>query len=507
LSSKRKPAIFLSYTRNDDEYEGGALSALRQRLEDALRFASGEPLDIFQDVEDIKFGQDIRQRIEKSLAETMVFVPIITPSYLKSRWCREELERFLKREQQLGRRDLILPIYYQRVPALERARQGPRAASTATDALVRELAPRLSVDWRDLRRKEPESREVRMAVERIAERILEVLEELEQATPPAPEPEPEPEPKPEPEPEPPRSAELLRTLRDPQQPTAARIQAGFALGRQGDPRFPVRLDEWREELGRLRQGLRDSYFCYVPEGRYIIGSNDKYPDARDNEKPWSSFIQGTPFLIARYPITNAQWQEWVRAGGTPSHYADNEEYNQPNQPVVGVSWEECRDFCYWISQVLRMFIHLPTEAEWEAAARGIGFRGWRYTWGNEWHNDRAASWEDRETRGTQATVPVGCYPLGAAPCGALDMLGNVWEWTASPWTDNHARRQSMVLADNATQFTVKGGGFRTRRSMIRCAARAPASRDARDPDLGFRVVVWPKKVVSPVSSQSYSKER
>jgi formylglycine-generating enzyme required for sulfatase activity len=288
---------------------------------------------------------------------------------------------------------------------------------------------------------------------------------------------------------------LLRTLRDPQQPTAERIRAGFALGRQGDPRFPVRLDEWREELKHAQQRQSDGYFCYVPAGDYIIGSGNSDPDARDNEKPAHYITLERGFWIARYPITNAQWQEWVRASGTPSRYADNEEYNHPNQPVVGVSWEDCRAFCRWLLSGSIAPIHLPTEAEWEAAARGIGFRGWRYTWGDEWHNDRAASAEDRETRGTQATVPVGCYPLGAAPCGALDMLGNVWEWTGSS------------VDYRISLYTVKGGSFRTRRSMIRCAARAPASRDARDPDLGFRVVVWPKKVVSPVSSQSYSKER
>jgi formylglycine-generating enzyme required for sulfatase activity/uncharacterized protein YbaR (Trm112 family) len=560
VSNQHRPSIFLSYTRRDDEYERGALSALRERLEAALHFASGEPIDIFQDVEHIKLGQGIRQRIEESLDEAMVFVPIITPSYLNSRWCRDELERFLKREQQLGRSDLILPIYYQRVPALERARQGPQAASTATDVLVREMAPRLSVDWRDLRSKGLESQEVRNELERIAERIIELLEELEQAPPPPPPPEPEPgpkrslspalldiladpgdkgkleliedaagnewllnprngycypvedgipnlsleegeqhrderlirppEPEPAPAPEPPRSAELLRTLRDPQQPTSARIQAGFALGEQGDPRFPVSLDEWREELERLQPEQSDGYLCYVPAGTYTIGSDNDDPDAQDNETPQYRTHLKHDVWIARYPITNAQWREWVSAGGVPSRYADKAAFNQPNQPVVGVSWEECRDFCRWLTRALPLPIpiRLPSEAEWEAAARSP--RGWRYTWGYEWRADRAASSEDREERGTQAPAPVGCYPLGASRfCGALDMLGNVWEWTGSSWTDNSLSQQAMLLSDDARQYTVKGGSFRTRPALVRCAARSPASRDARDPDLGFRVVV------------------
>jgi formylglycine-generating enzyme required for sulfatase activity len=287
-------------------------------------------------------------------------------------------------------------------------------------------------------------------------------------------------------------------VRDLQQPTAARIRAGFALGRQGDPRFPVDPAEWREELKRLQHGQSDGYFCYVPAGRYIIGSSDDDPEARDNEKPQYRTRPKRDFWVARYPITNEQWQQWVREGGTPSHYADDKDYNHPNQPVVGVSWEECRDFCGWLTQALQANIRLPSEAEWEAAAQGPIWV--RYTWGNKWHTDHAASQDYGEAHSTHSPVPVGCYPLGAAQCGALDMLGNVWEWVCSPWTADHttkqAARQLFRLKPNNTtyfQFTVKGGSYRTRPPLVRCAARSGASRDARDPDIGFRVVVSSKK--------------
>jgi formylglycine-generating enzyme required for sulfatase activity len=288
---------------------------------------------------------------------------------------------------------------------------------------------------------------------------------------------------------------LIGTLRDPQQPAAARIRAGFELGAQADPRFPVSLSEWRDELAWLVMLKSDGYFCYVPAGTYNIGSRDNDPYAHSTEQPLYSITLERPFWIGRYLITNAQWQAWVRAGGVPSAYTDHAPFNQPNQPVVGVSWQACYDFCGWLGQALYVPILLPSEAEWEAAARGL--RGSRYTWGHRWYADRAASRDDQETRGTPATVPVGCYPLGAAPCGALDMLGNVWEWTASPWTSDHAPRQSIQRSHDARQLTVKGGSYRTRPPQIRCAARSPASRDARDPDLGFRIILDADKPPHP----------
>jgi F-box protein 11 len=184
MTDQHNPAVFLSYTRFDDEYDQGALSHLREQLGRALRFAAGSTIDIFQDTEHIKLGQSIHTRIAQSLGAAMVFIPILTPSYITSTWCRTELERFLQREQHLGRADLIIPIYYQTVRGLEEARASAHATQAAADPLVRVLAPRLAADWRDLRALALDSREVRIAVERIAGRIIEVLEELQAAPPP-----------------------------------------------------------------------------------------------------------------------------------------------------------------------------------------------------------------------------------------------------------------------------------------------------------------------------------
>jgi formylglycine-generating enzyme required for sulfatase activity len=264
---------------------------------------------------------------------------------------------------------------------------------------------------------------------------------------------------------------LATLLNDATQPLPVqeRVRAGFLLGDLGDPRFPVTIEQWQAEAERALNGDTSGYFCRVEPGTYIIGSSDDDPDARDDEKPQHTVTFDEPFWIARLPITNAQWQAWVAAGGEPSNYADDDDLNLPNQPVVGMQWYWCRDFCRWLSEQTGLTIRMPSEAEWEAAARGGDAR--RYPWGNDWRNDQAATGEDRETRGTRRSTPVGCYAAGTAPCGALDMAGNVWEWTHTPWTETHDPPQTMQVADDAERFTLKRGDYGENRIPVRCAAR------------------------------------
>jgi formylglycine-generating enzyme required for sulfatase activity/energy-coupling factor transporter ATP-binding protein EcfA2 len=292
--------------------------------------------------------------------------------------------------------------------------------------------------------------------------------------------------------------ETLRTglaalLNDADQPlpVAERVRAGFLLGDLGDPRFPVTIEQWQAEAERALNGDSSGYFCRVEPGTYIIGSSDDDPGARD-EKPQHTVTFEQPFWIARLPLTNAQWQEWVReAEGQPSYAANDSDLNHPNQPVVNVTWYMCRDFCRWLSEQTGLTIRLPSEAEWEAAARGGDAR--RYPWGNDWRDDHAATKEDQETRGTRWSTPVGCYPQGAAPGGALDVAGNVWEWTHTPWAENHDPPRSTEREDDAKLFTLKRGSYCDMRTLVRCAARARI-----DPlyygnlDDGFRVLFSPR---------------
>ena len=113
MTAGESPVAFLSYTRADDEHEGGLISAFRERLQGEVQFLSGDnTFSIFQDRINIKWGQDWRTRIAESLDNAVFLIPVITSRFFKSEACCEELDCFLHRERSLGRRDLVLPLYY-----------------------------------------------------------------------------------------------------------------------------------------------------------------------------------------------------------------------------------------------------------------------------------------------------------------------------------------------------------------------------------------------------------
>jgi hypothetical protein len=169
-----RPQAFLSYSHIDDG--DSFITGLRSSLESEMHIRLGHPFEIFQDIDDIRTGQDFADVIEEALADAAFFIPVLTPSYFTSEYCQSELRRFLKRESELGRKDLILPIYFVDYAALN------------DDALLRTPGYELQaavkrhnwVDWRDLRKKgvsAPEFRhksfafadELKAAVERVAQ--------------------------------------------------------------------------------------------------------------------------------------------------------------------------------------------------------------------------------------------------------------------------------------------------------------------------------------------------
>jgi formylglycine-generating enzyme required for sulfatase activity len=177
----------------------------------------------------------------------------------------------------------------------------------------------------------------------------------------------------------------------------------------------------------------------VPAGQFIMGSNE---GESDEQPVHIVYLDG--FYIDKTEVSNAQYRKCMETGpcDTPEDtiYYDNADYAQ--HPVVFVRWNDANAYCQWAGK------RLPTEAEWEKAARGTG--RWVYPWGNTFDGTKLnfadkntsfdwsdSNWDD----GYAATAPVGSYPNGASPYEALDMAGNVWEWVAD-WYDEGYYSQS-----------------------------------------------------------------
>ena len=160
------PAGFLSYVRSDDEHLGGRISSLRERLQGEIRFQTGDKsFSIFQDLDDIAWGEPWRRRINESLDAVTFLIPIITPSFFKSKPCRDELERFLEREKQLNRDDLILPIYFHDCPEM----------SSGSDPLASVITARQYADWRKHRFEAIDSSEYQKLIADLAAQVLVAL--------------------------------------------------------------------------------------------------------------------------------------------------------------------------------------------------------------------------------------------------------------------------------------------------------------------------------------------
>ena len=164
----------MSYVRFDDQHENGRLTEFRNRLSGEIRMQTGEDFSIFQDRNDIQWGQNWKERIEDSIDEVTFLIAIITPSFFNSPACRDELERFLAREKKLNRSDLILPVYYVSSPVFD---EEPKRAK---DKLAQEVAKHQFADWRELRFEPFTSPQVGKTLAQLAVQIRKALENAQQ---------------------------------------------------------------------------------------------------------------------------------------------------------------------------------------------------------------------------------------------------------------------------------------------------------------------------------------
>jgi formylglycine-generating enzyme required for sulfatase activity len=194
------------------------------------------------------------------------------------------------------------------------------------------------------------------------------------------------------------------------------------------------------------------------------------------------------FCVSRAPVTNAQYHLFVQATGYPAPEGWEDERppkGRESHPVVNVSWHHAMAYCQWLSHVTRKPITLPSEAEWEKAARGAKkYR--RYPWGDvfDWTQCNSSRLE------LEDTTPVGIFPGGASPYGVLDMAGNVWEWTRSvyrhyPYGPTDGRED--LRAEGAR--VLRGGSFRSSDVEVCCTYRYSSNPGSRHRTYGFRIIV------------------
>jgi formylglycine-generating enzyme required for sulfatase activity len=197
------------------------------------------------------------------------------------------------------------------------------------------------------------------------------------------------------------------------------------------------------------------------------------------------------YWMGRYPVTNAQYRAFVAATGRkkPSHWNEGRiPKGKASHPVVKVSWEDAAAFCKWASRMTEVEIRLPTEAEWEKAARGTNGR--IYPWGDAKPDTKRCNFDGN----VKDTTPVGRYsPAGDSPYGCADMAGNVWEWVAD-WFDGgyykNSPRENPSGPASGSARVLRGGSFNDDAWLVRCARRYCDPYRLRG-NYGLRVIVVP----------------
>jgi formylglycine-generating enzyme required for sulfatase activity len=226
----------------------------------------------------------------------------------------------------------------------------------------------------------------------------------------------------------------------------------------------------------------------IAEGEFWMGSSVDDPLASRNEKPQHS-VDLPSYSIGKYPVTNAQYYAFVASSpehDPPVHWADGKPpAGKETHPVVNVSHAEAQAFCQWLSVQTGQIYRLPTEKEWEKAARGPTPRKVAYPWGDEWHAMHCNCQEE----GLGSTTPIDAFDhVNCSTFGAMDMVGNVCEWTDSyywPYPNSTYRMRSR-----GPEFrVVRGGSWRHSSTESRVSSRGRQPRSTARPYIGFRIVL------------------
>ena len=279
---------------------------------------------------------------------------------------------------------------------------------------------------------------------------------------------------------PPRRVEAGQTAEPPPAEAKPDETAQVAPGQTNEAEERAQFINFQNSLG--------GQMIFVPSGQFTMGSDAV--DAAPNERPPTP-VTVSRYYLSRYLITNADYEMY-----DPSHARKRAPGTGDRHPVVYVSSLEAIKFCQWLSTRERKKYRLPTEAEWEYAARGTDGR--RYPWGDYGGRGDLANFADRNTvfawsdrdvdDGFSESSPVGAFPHGASPFGLLDMAGNVWEWCHDYY---EAYRGAPKINPHGPTCGAKrvyrGGSWKSRFNSLRTTTRGSNAPNFSCNDLGFRI--------------------
>ncbi len=304
-----------------------------------------------------------------------------------------------------------------------------------------------------------------------------------------------------------RKAALLRAFVGRQEPAVEAAAEGLVDSRDADVRAlacqllgreptplpaaaaaeAVREEPWTEP----ETGIR---FLWVPGGEYEMGGKAVTKASLPAHR-----VRVSPFWLAETPVTNGQYGSFLEATGhaEPEYWRDGR-FSDATQPVVGVSWADAEAFCAWLADLAGRPVGLPSEAQWERAARGEDGR--RYPWGDG-EPDAARACFAGSSKGRPD--PVGTHPAGRGPFGHLDLAGNVWEWCADVWDAEAYRRRAgkepelnpVVTQGDEARRALRGGSWDNAAAGLHAACRGGDHAGARWRYCGFRVSSSPASTV------------